>query len=187
MKKYLFITLLILVMVFTLYGCVKAEEPPEGSITESVTETVAEPEPTETIAEPEPTETIAEPNPNEALFGTFICDSEWFKSNGFPEEPEYIPLLRLNSDGSMIWRVYYIGGVVDLGGTYVVEDNKVCIYPVLDGSPVDGVTIGGTPYMDDYFELDIIDENTLVMRRVEENYRKGACYEVKVGDAFVRE
>lgn len=163
-----------------------SEAESTAAFTENIESTSTEAPITETIAEPEPTETIAEPNPNEALLGTFICTGKTFADDSFQNAPEYIPLLTLNSDGTIIWRVYYIGGVVDLGGTYVVEDNKVCIYPELAG-PVLGYDVGGFPYMDDYFELDIADENTLVMRRVEENHFKGACYAVKVGDAFVRE
>ena len=73
MKKYLFFTILILVMVFTLYGCVKADEPLEGSITEPATEPVTEPA-TEPATEPV-TEPATEPAED------YIFDEEWIAQN----------------------------------------------------------------------------------------------------------
>lgn len=214
MKKYLILALLITIML-TLVSCgdkanteLISDNTSDTTTTAPATEhniettapdtTVTEPEVTEPntteIANPEIIEpdtssaSTTEPysEPNKTLTGTFICDSEVFKDDAFAKAPEYIPALTLKDDGSMIWRVYYVGGVVDIEGTYVIEENKIYIYCVLEGTPVHGIDVGGFPYMDDKFVFEIEDNNTLVYYN-HPDAKLDYCYAVFPGDKFVRE
>ena len=211
MKKYLILALLITIML-TLVSCgdkantelisdntsdtTTLAPAPESNTETTVSDTtvtepdVTEPETTE-ITEPivtelDTSEAVTEPNPNEALLGTFVCDSEVFKDDAFAKAPEYIPALTLKDDGSMIWRVYYVGGVVDIEGTYVIEENKIYIDCVLEGTPVHGIDVGGFPYMDNKFVFEIEDNNTLVYYN-HPDAKLDYCYAVYPGDKLVRE
>lgn len=215
MKKYLFLTIVIL-SVFILVSCVSNATPepnmsdiatvavktnsnaettaPDTTVTELDTKVtvpeITEPETTEItepeVTEPDTSEAVTVPTSNEALIGTYICDSEQFKTDTFKNYSHYIPALTLNSDGSMIWRVYYIGGVVDIEGTYVVEENKIYIDCILEGTPVHGIDSSGYPYMDDKFVFEIEDDNTLVYYD-HPDAKRTSCYAVNSGDKFVRE
>lgn len=142
---------------------------------------------TSATAEPEPTENhhVVE-QPTETQSKTYYCDANYFKRGGFLTQPECIPALTLNDDGTMIFRVYYIGGVTDVPGTYVIEDNKIYIYCVLEGTPVYGFYSDGMAWMDDKFMFEIVNDDTLTIHAHPDDTGSFRCYAVNAGDPFVR-
>ncbi len=142
---------------------------------------------TSATAEPEPTET--QPNveqPTETQSKTYICTAEMFTKDGFLTQPEYIPALTLNDDGTLIFRVYYIGGVTDVPGTYEIEDNHIYIDCVLEGTPVYGFFPDGGAWMDNKFMFEIVDEDTLIFYGHPDDTGDVRCYTVEPGDVFKR-
>ncbi len=140
---------------------------------------------TSATAEPEPTENhhVVE-QPTETQSKTYYCDANYFKRGGFLTQPECIPALTLNDDGTMIFRVYYFGGVTDVLGTYKIEDNKIYIDCTMEGSFFDDGT--GYEYMDDKFMFEIVDDDTLTIHAHPDDTGSFRCYAVNAGDPFVR-
>ena len=136
------------------------------------------------LTEPDPTETqpVVE-QPTETQSKTYYCDANYFKKSGFLTQPEYLPALTLNDDGTMIFRVYYIGGVTDVSGTYVIEDNKIYIDCTMEGSFFDDGT--GYEYMDDKFMFEIVDDDTLTIHAHPDDTGSFRCYAVHPGDPFI--
>lgn len=142
---------------------------------------------TSATAEPEPTETQSPTEqPTETQSKTYICTADMFTKDGFLTQPEYIPALTLNDDGTLIFRVYYIGGVTDVPGTYEIEDNHIYIDCVLEGTPVYGFFPDGGAWMDNKFMFEIVDEDTLIFYGHPDDTGDVRCYTVEPGYVFKR-
>ena len=111
------------------------------------------------------------------IIGEYICKGEiydQFKDDAF----EYIPAVRFYEDGNCMLRVYYIGGVDDVEGVYIVDGNEIHVQLDLEWSLFEGTVSDGVPYMDDEYIFEITDEDHLVIDR--------EYYVVNAGDPFVR-
>lgn len=168
-----------------LISCVACNGGDNYSPTDTV-ETKADTTESNTTQVSEITDTSSETEAVPAgLSGRYVCDSEYLRTLS---DPTYIPAITFTDAENCIMRVFYVGGKFDANGTYVQEGNRITIKLDLAGTHFDELDKStGTPYMDDVFILEIVDDDRIVLCENPDAYYKGACYAVRPGDPFVRE
>lgn len=158
---------------------IETKEPlPEQSAEDITSPTEDTEEPTQ--AETQDTEPVDNKN---QIAGKYVCVSNYCMNIS---DPDYVPYIIFNGDGSCEMFVYYVGGVTLLPGTYMVEDNKIFVEVNPAGTPVDGIDNSGRPYMDDKYVFEIIDYDHIIIGPAEGAYHNGSCYVARNGDPFVR-
>ncbi len=124
--------------------------------------------------------------PTEMQSRTYYCTADYYRE-WFAKDWEYIPALTLNDDGTMMFRVFYIGGVADVPGTYEIDGNKIYIYCRLDESFFKGSDPYGFPYMDDKFMFEVVDEDTLIFFGHPDDTNDVRAYTLEQGYVFKSE
>ena len=134
----------------------------------------------------EPAEVPEAEIPTEMQSRTYYCTADYFREWS-AKDLEYIPALTLNEDGTMILRVFYIGGVADVSGTYEIDGDKIYIYCNLEESFFKGTDTLGYPYMDDKFMFEVVDEDTLIFFGHPDDTNGVRAYTLEQGDVFKSE
>ncbi len=97
-----------------------------------------------------------------------------------------INYLILNNDETCALMVSYFHGKVAIDGKYTVDGSKIRVDLLMDGSYMDGESSSGTPYMDDSFVFEIVDEHNIKIGPADESAKNISCYGVKSGDIFTK-
>jgi hypothetical protein len=132
------------------------------------------------------------------ILGKYTCTNDYITNgDSFTVNPDTIPSVTFNEDGSCEVVVNYLEGIATVYGTYSVDNKQVFVsldlldttsevYSI-DENGKESVVIeknlvvfqeGDTKHMDDRYVFDVIDNNNIVIDR--------GFYIVGEGDSFIK-
>ena len=109
------------------------------------------------------------------IIGKYICDNDYHKDEFFIENPESIPYITFNNDGSCKLLVNYLEGGCYMNGSYNIEDNQILVKLDFSGTIFEGT---GTEYMDDEHVFTIISNDKIIIDK--------GFYTVNARDFFIK-